>query len=405
MLKGVIMSYLNLLHPILPVHKPFARPVIQPSRIYPYQCLSLNGSGYASRASEDALNINEGDFVVGAWIRTCYVADRQNIVDKYGGGAGAGFNIYLSATNGRLGATIRDTGDIVASTDDGANLCNGQWHHALIGFKRSSNMLRIVDGGTYGTADDISARNLTIDDSTRLTVGANRNSVSTFYGLLANLEVFYFGYGGLDLTEMVTYAAARSADPYGSLAEVMPSWEGYANANRGEVLNNGSDFAANWVTTNDWDITGGNAHYTYSSQQTNDLVQSSANRAKLGNNSCYYELTYTVAITTPLVGATPVLRGSRFSDSPVPLDITNGTHKVVFLSGSTASSTDFSIRLGSTVTAGDFTLDDISVKRVGLVGDWRLGGDYTDEMSNSLDLTAGGSGNKFRPLGLDFNLG
>lgn len=52
-------------------------------------------------------------------------------------------------------------------------------------------------------------------------------------------------------------------------------------------------------------------------------------------------------------------------------------------------------------TTGIFCFDEVSVKRVGLVGHWKFQGDYSDETSDYNTLTAGGSGSAFPGYNLE----
>ena len=177
-------------------------------------CLSLDGNGYASitDGSQTGLDIGTSDFMVEAWVKFTNAATAQRIVAKMNTGL-AGYDVFFTATNARLGATIRDGGGVVISTDDGASLNDGNWHHIAVVFDRSGNMTRYVDGSVYGTADDISARNLSLDHGLDFRIGCSSAGTQYYTGSVDEVRVWDYGVGGLP-ADIATAIAEHAACPY-----------------------------------------------------------------------------------------------------------------------------------------------------------------------------------------------
>ncbi len=121
-----------------------------------------------------------------------------------------------------------------------------------------------------------------------------------------------------------------------------------------------------------WDVTGvctdsgGNAEWTFATEAlAGTLTQTAANRTKIGDNFEMYSLTYTVAVTTAPDGDF-VLSLGTFSDETIVLPFTAGTHTIHFMSAAGANAADFVITTTeSTSTQGQFSIDDISLKKLG----------------------------------------
>jgi len=135
-----------------------------------------------------------------------------------------------------------------------------------------------------------------------------------------------------------------------------------------EILDE-TDFASHaaWDVAGDFDDSGGNAHYTWSADQTSTLIQTAANRVSTGTNSGIYRLTYTAARTTAPDG-TFTLRLIGFSEDSITLNLQHdtGTYTIWFKAESDATSQDFTIQAISTGgSQGEFTIDDISCIEIG----------------------------------------
>ncbi len=123
---------------------------------------------------------------------------------------------------------------------------------------------------------------------------------------------------------------------------------------------------AKWDTSGDWNDTGGNAEYTFSSNQTSEVYQTPTNRADDGLDATDYTLTYTIAVTTVPDGDF-ALTLEYFPNSSIPLPYTAGVHKVKFASNTDIHLRDFSIKAEcSTATQGQFSIDNIICSSEGI---------------------------------------
>lgn len=116
---------------------------------------------------------------------------------------------------------------------------------------------------------------------------------------------------------------------------------------------------ANWDDTGDMLSTSGAAVYTHSSG-VGTLKQVNADQALNLENDTWYKLQYTISGVTP--GSVSRLTSAVALVAKV-LDMTAGTKTVYFLSAAAAASADFVISVTSE-SAGIFTLDDITLKKV-----------------------------------------
>lgn len=149
---------------------------------------------------------------------------------------------------------------------------------------------------------------------------------------------------------------------------------------RNEDMNNLQDISANVsdeclddnaiATGAPWDVTGkcsdagGDLEWTYAALDLNGTaVQTAANRLVAGENSRWYEFTYTVTVTTAPDGNS-VLSIEDFADVSTPLQLAAGTYTERFRSASDASTQDFTLKLTETSAAqGQFALDNVYLKR------------------------------------------
>jgi hypothetical protein len=136
----------------------------------------------------DNLDAGVNDISFSCWIRRDGVPlTSEYIVQKYG--AGVGYALYID-TSGHLASYIEDAGDTV-SDHDGANICDGDWHHVAVRFDRSGVCTRFVDGEALSTASSIVAANGDIDNGANFVIGATSAGASFFEGslCLARLQI------------------------------------------------------------------------------------------------------------------------------------------------------------------------------------------------------------------------
>jgi len=144
-----------------------------------------------------------------------------------------------------------------------------------------------------------------------------------------------------------------------------------------------TDFAthANWDVTGDVDDSGGNAAFTFAAGSLNGtLKQVNADQASNAANSNPYYFDYTVSVTTAPDGDFALVITGGAGEIPnvsVSLPITPGRHRVGFLSHSASATGDFTITASeTTATQGQFTIDDVSLKKITDIDGWDKGSSY-----------------------------
>ena len=374
------------------------------TRLGNVKCLSLNGSGYASHADTDELDLGVSDGVLEAWIKTTS-ADKQPII--YKSGTGGYYDFHINVTTGYLECEINDGTNTATITGDVA-VNDGDWHHVVCVLDKSS----ATGGRLYvdGTEDASAQTDLSsvgdIDNDGVFYVGYD--GTDYFTGRIALGNVWNEGYGGLPTasgTTLADYAAWRKDNPYADFAAHFANgaWVGYADADRTELVTNG-DFESDpdgtspptgWIyvrtpttyETDDVQAHGGTKSYKIVADGDNEGARFNPGNA----TNVFYELSAwmyheeaaakTMAVGLNGVGETPL--------SVSPSTWTKITYVAKDIYGAGILMTN------KTSGAMTFWVDDVSVKRTGNVLKCDLDGDYTDDTSNALDLTEGGSGNEF----------
>lgn len=140
----------------------------------------------------DNLDGGTGDFCLSAWVRCASIpAANAMIMQKWA--ASAGYYMYIASSDGSLVSFMEESGGSVTS-NDGASICDNEWHHVAVTYDRDGNMKRYVDGVAYGSTDDISARTLTVNNGANFVIGANSAGDDLFFtGDLADCRVLVGG--------------------------------------------------------------------------------------------------------------------------------------------------------------------------------------------------------------------
>lgn len=367
-----------------------------------YVALKLNGSGYATitDASQKGLDIGLSDFMIEGWVKTSTTGVYQTIMIKYTGGVG--YHYTLKDTTGAQRLVIDDGGAGYAEVLSNTAVNDGKWHYIAVVLDRGGNAYFYLDGSADGSgAISAHARSLNNNATLYLGIWLDGSSIP-FIGSLDEIRIWNFGYGGLP-ADYAAYIAWREQGrniylPISSYNS--GSWNGYVDALRTTLLTNGTMEAVNsWAnrgtpTTNarsaDQAHGGG-----FSRKIVTDAVSEGARQDVTTIVGEWYEVCGWVWVTAgdakigkeDTDGSDQVLAGQAtagaWNQFCVVFQATATTSRIFFQSDATANST--------------FYVDDMLVHRIGLVARWKMEGDYTDETSNSNDLTAGGSGNIFLP--------
>lgn len=394
---------------------------------YLSNCLSLTGAGYASIAdgSQKGLDMGYSDFMGGIWIKTSSTAIFPII---YKGGVGGYYDLHLNATTGYLECKINDGTNTATITGDVA-LNDAKWHLVRFSIDKSS----ATGGRLYADGvEDTSARTdvssvLDIDNDGVFYIGYDGSNYGT--GKYDELEVWNFGLNGLP-ADIADYDTWRYANPHAALSSYdSGAWNGYADADRTELITLGDldddngDFegagadGTDIETNTDW-------NKTSTSAETDNEAGSGVNTYNGSNFCCkihtasddhprialagadfdaaftvgkWYEVSYDYKVLDCTTAKVRVVNAGDELDEEKALTSTSWTtDRFIF---QVVDNTDMVLQVfshvGTDETGNEVVwIDNISIKRCGLVAHWKLA-DYSDETTNGNDLSAGGAGNTF----------
>ena len=158
--------------------------------------LTLNGSSQAVTLADVANLRPTGDFTVGFWINSSYVANHQYVIQN-----------MISVTSNFYGfwiATAITTGYVSLTTGSGTplisgnafsgtvNVCNGSWHYVVVTVKNNWGQI-YVDGVLDGSGHISSPVYYSTVGNSYSSIGANRQGVSTYsYWLSGKIDDLFF---------------------------------------------------------------------------------------------------------------------------------------------------------------------------------------------------------------------
>ena len=394
---------------------------------YLSDCLSLTGAGYASIAdgSQAGLDLGFSDFILEAWVNTTSTA-KQGII--YKSGAGGYYNFHINVTTGYLECVVNDGANTATITGDVA-INDGDWHYVVFTFDGSS----ATGGRLYVDAtEDESARTdvtsiLNIDNDGAFYIGYD--GTDELVGKIDEPHIWNFGIDGLPV-DIADYITWRYSNPYAALSSYdSDAWAGWADAVRTEAITAGAldddngDFETAGVdgtdieTNTDWtksntsaetDNEAGSGVNTYNGSDfcckihtgTDDypsMVISGADFEAAFTAGEWYEVSYDYKVAAVTDGYVRIRDGDALDEGKALDSESWATDRFLFQVGQTAGMRIDVYSHNGTDEDGDeiVYIDNISIKRVGLVAHYKFDDGYTDETTNSNDLTAGGSGNTF----------
>ena len=142
--------------------------------------LTLNGAEYVEVPDSDVLDFGTGDFSVECWFRTSMSSGNGTLVCKANGDGSTmtGFNIDIRGGNDFF--IQGGDGTNRQSNTGGGDFSDGNWHHAMVVFDRSSGIIKYVDGSAVGTASGTLGTG-TLNVANDLAIGYAEYSDDEFY--------------------------------------------------------------------------------------------------------------------------------------------------------------------------------------------------------------------------------
>jgi hypothetical protein len=159
------------------------------------QAFSFDGLGDYVLVPDDAsLDVGVGSSTFDAWIKRDTSPNSLEFVLTHGEGGDFPVRLLGINSSGRVDARIEGTGPQVSSTNDGATVIDGSFHHIAVVFDRSTNqMIRYVDGAQTGTIDILASVTGSTDTARPFQIASALSSgVQGFFfgGLIDEIEVF-----------------------------------------------------------------------------------------------------------------------------------------------------------------------------------------------------------------------
>ena len=374
-------------------------------------CLQTDGNGYVSVADTEDLDVGFSDILAECWIKIDDASSASRLVSKIDT---AGYELLVSATTARLRGNVGDADGSTISTADGASLDDGAWHHCAILYDRDGNMTRYVDGTLYGTADDISARSGDAGNAAVFAVAASSGGGNLFQGSIDEVRVWNLGTKGLAQISDVALAVSDHAHDRHGVSHRLTAWD---DADRtDQVTGDEQTFEAG---VGDW-----TAYSTNTISASTDYAHGGSQSMKITDNegvvgpcslstgdwsgsltdAVWYEAEAWVYVESAnWTGDDVGIYWDNFSGATTTTNTTATqdawarVSALILCDGDTTGH----LKVRANGASGDgsfFYIDDIRVRRVGLVGRWRMDGDSADDTTNGNDLSAQGSGNAFQPL-------
>jgi len=166
-------------------------------------CYLFDGTNdYITVPDNSALDIDgTKSFSISAWVKTTDTGAEYLFNKRYTDGAGAGWSVLVNG--GYLDTYWKDsTGQTIASTNDGTQVNDGDWHHVGLSFNLATGSLtRYVDGSQTGTVDT----NTNLDDMS--------NARSFYIGCVDAPASFFSG----NIDEIGIWAKVLTADEFTEL--------------------------------------------------------------------------------------------------------------------------------------------------------------------------------------------
>jgi hypothetical protein len=171
--------------------------------------------------SNGSLDFGTGSFTLSAWLRTTYSGTAFNrIIEKYNSGTTAGYAFYTGGGDvGKIRVYIGDGTNYRANTVN-RTINDGNWHHVLIVFDRSSQVMKAyIDGqlqkwNESGTTSSLSIATVgSVSNSDNLVFGSQSGSSGFWSGLMDDVRIFNYGLTATQVKQVYNQGSAVRFGP------------------------------------------------------------------------------------------------------------------------------------------------------------------------------------------------
>jgi len=368
-----------------------------------YQGLMLDGNGWGRILDgvQQGLDMGLSDFMLEAWKKADPSGPNldQRIISKQGVPA---YYLFRLNGNGRLNGRLWDGANLAITTGT-TDLRDGRWDYVCFSIDKSiatGLQLRIDGTEVAYTSQNSPVAVGNLDNNGNFYIGCHNGVSQFFYGLFDEIRIWNFGYGGLP-ADYAAYILWRSQGRHRFLPlseYAAGAWNGYNNADRTELLTNGSMEAVN-----SWANRGAPTTNARSGVQQHGGAFSRLIVSNAVNQGARQDVVTVVGEWYEVRGWVWVTAG----DAEIGKEDTDGSDQVLTSQATAAAWNEFCVVFqataavsriffqSDTVAVSTFYVDDMETRRIGKVTHYKFENNLLDETQNNNDLTTGGTGNLY----------
>ena len=391
-----------------------------------YQGLLLDGNGYASisDASQAGLDMGLSDFMIEGLYKPRILDSDINydevIFSKRESGNDRYYFRFRKSTLFQFYGVVTSAVYTNSATLSPV-MSKGRWNYFALVFDRSADVIYVYINGTLaGTTGALGATGIVFTNAGLVEIGAH-NGINLLDGLFDEHRIWNFGLNGLpaDYAAYITWRS-QGRNRFLPLSDYAGgAWVPYADADRtekvvdgglenwtGDLLDDWSEYRLSGGVRDLFDENGtgggnkhGGSHAAKLEATLNDgttdfylqqIISLTANKY-YSFKGWYYFFARTVGECRAYLQEM-----DGYTTLSMPLDTSSLVGDYTYFEGvfQAADANHCIILMSRNETTGIVYFDDISVKRVGLVGHWKFDGNLVDEIGQN-DLTEGGTGNLF----------
>lgn len=342
---------------------------------------------YITVPDDATINPTGLNFCIEMVIEPDSITGTQSLINKWDNtGDGTGFKIYMlnnsvlftvnDGTASPLSAnSLIDSGVMSPQAPD---LEAGVIRHLMFHFQENltNGILGFYNFGVGAVSGLISAGygNLTkvlgtLSNGSDMFVGIDYDGTSTPFGGKIHLVRLWNYSDAANLESLIVGATNFTTDFLTNRANLDPVPAELSNSNFTEVLSE-TDFAthANWATTGDFDDTGGNAVWTWSTDQTSTLTQASGGFASALEPNKKYAFEYDSTENVAGDGTITATITTAIATEAVTVDLAPNSGRGIVYFTTNNSPGDFVISItASGSSQGTYTLDNFALHRAGVL--------------------------------------